>query len=298
MPEGDTIHKVSKVLREALVGVTPSHLELRPYLASQLPAGLPITSIEAVGKHCLITFGERICLRVHLGMYGSWNRVPLPWKRKGEVLIVIETEREAFVCLRAKDVELFALADRARHPVLSRLGPDLLGPEPDWELVLRRARQRSEADRPVADVLADQTVACGLGNVFRNELCFLGQPVEPGFFRPGRGFAPAFPVAKLSDEALLGVYQRGREALFANLGGWPRTLVVDARRTRLGPGSPRCWVYGRTGLPCFGCGNKILSRAQGDEARSTQWCAHCQPIDHLGTPPTRNRLKINTKTAR
>jgi endonuclease-8 len=290
VPEGDTVHKVAVVLREGLVGQTPRRVELRPYAADQLPVGLPVTSVEAVGKHCIITFGERVCLRVHLGMYGSWSRLKLPWQRRGEILVVIETANEAFVCHKAKDVELFVASDRPRHPVLSRLGPDLLGPEPDWSFVLARARR--SGDRPVADLLADQTVACGFGNVYRNELCFLGEPVAPEFYRPGRGFAPGFPAARLSDETLLGVYQRGREALFANLGGWVRTTVCDARRTPLTPGSPRTWVYGRTGLPCFGCGATILSRGQGEQARATQWCARCQPLDRLGELRSNGRLKI------
>jgi endonuclease-8 len=298
MPEGDTVHKVSTVLREALVGKTPVGLELRPYLASQLPVGLPITAIEAIGKHCLITFGDKVCLRIHLGMHGGWNRVPRPWQRKGEILAVIETETEAFICLRAKDVELFPVADRKRHPVLTRLGPDLLAPDIDWDVVLERARRLSVADRPIADVFGDQKVACGFGNVYRNELCFLGQPVSPKFFQPGRGFAPAFPISEIPDEVLLGVYQRGREALFANLGGWPRTLVVDARRTPLGPGSPRTWVYGRTRLPCWICGTPIRSLAQGDEARSTQWCPRCQPVGELGPERAEPRLKMRTRNRR
>ena len=56
----------------------------------------------------------------------------------------------------------------ALHPTLGRLGPDVLAPGFDPHVAARNALARAE-DRQVADVLLDQRVACGIGNIAKSE---------------------------------------------------------------------------------------------------------------------------------
>lgn len=236
----------------------------------------------AQGKHCLISFDNGKTLRVHLGMHGAWHRYPRPWKNRGEVHLRLETEREVFVCLQPKDVELLETRGLSKHPILLALGPDLLAEqEPDWELVLRRNRQHSPPDRLLGEVLLDQRIAAGLGNVYKSELCLLG-PMPNGQgnpFRPKAGIHPFSPVSACSDETLRDVFWRGRRLLQHNLGGWPRTTTYDASRP-LPASQSRVWLYGRDGRPCLRCNTTIESRHQGLAARATFWCPECQPSGH------------------
>lgn len=258
-------------------------------LFTQLPT---VERVEAVGKHCLIELDNGFTLRIHLGMHGRWLRTPLQQPIQGEVHLTLETESERFSLLSAKEVERFATRDRVRHPTLRALGPDLLGPEPDWECIVQRAIGTG-VERPLGEVLLDQRVAAGLGNVYRNELCFLG-PLEGDAWQPVRGTSPRTAIGQLSAEQLGGLFRRGRKLLLANLGGWPRTTTSDTSRLPADFRSVRSWVYGRRGLPCIRCGETILSRgadALGDE-RMLCWCPRCQPLGSWGEESRARRYRL------
>ena len=74
MPEGDTVHRVARVLAAELTGQTLSALALHDRGEVPELAGRTIESVEAVGKHLLVNFSGDWTLRVHLGMHGSWLR--------------------------------------------------------------------------------------------------------------------------------------------------------------------------------------------------------------------------------
>lgn len=268
MPEGDTVHKIARVLRPRLEGERLVALWLREQGAVAALAGARVREVAALGKHLLIVLepavgGHERVLHVHLGMHGRWLRVapdapPAPAER-----VRLVTEREAFACAKAAVVELLRRGELADHRVLARLGPDLLADELALDVVVARARRR---DPPtVADLLLDQRVACGLGNVYKSELLFL------------EGLAPRTPPRALPDARLAALYERGRALLRANLGGWPRTTTGAVRPgTPWPPGMPRLWVYDRHGRPCLRCGTPIEVDRHGSPARATWWCPSCQ----------------------
>src|SRR6185312_4114266 len=126
------------------------------------------------------------------------------------------------------------------------LGPDLLGAGFDSAAYLRRARA---IDRPVAELLLDQRVLAGIGNVVRAEALWR------------RGQDPFAPVAGLSDRRLLELAAVARRMLRAG---------VDTGRLRHD-------VYRATGRPCPRCRTPIESRMQGAEVpRRLYWCPGCQ----------------------
>jgi endonuclease-8 len=57
------------------------------------------------------------------------------------------------------------------------------------------------------------------------------------------------------------------------------TYSGNRRTTHSMNSTDRLWVYGRRGQECRRCGALILSRKQGEQARSTYWCPTCQPFD-------------------
>ncbi|MEW6280375.1 MAG: hypothetical protein AB1758_17225, partial [Candidatus Eremiobacterota bacterium] len=200
------------------------------------------------------------------------------WKgRRDDARVVLTTDRDVFVCFLPVEAELLPLRDLPLHRPL-QLGPDLLSPEPDLAEVARRAL--ADPSRPVAEVLLDQRVAAGLGNAYKSELCFLGPYPgdlrEGDFWRPNRGVQPWEAVGTLGFEGAASLFARGRDALRANLGGWPRTTTWDRRREPDRRG-PTHWVYARAGKPCLRCGQAIQSRLWGADARVTCWCPACQP---------------------
>jgi formamidopyrimidine-DNA glycosylase len=143
--------------------------------------------------------------------------------------------------------------DLSAHPVLARLGPDLLADDVDFARIVQRPR-RSDA-RTIADLLLDQRVACRIGNAYKSGLLFLGR------------VHPWTPPAALSDEQIEALFRTARALMLRNLGDWKRTTVAEVRPEQQWPRElPRVFVYGRSGEPCLRCRGPIASRKQGEAA--------------------------------
>jgi endonuclease-8 len=151
------------------------------------------------------------------------------------------------------------------HPVLSELGPDLLDPAFAVSDAVARARARPPATT-LGELLLDQRVASGIGNVYKSEALFLEK------------LDPWTTVGAVDDRALEALYGRARALMQANVGRWPRTTTANlARGEWLRPGRGRLHVYRRGGRPCPACGAPIAAASQGTPPRVTYFCRRCQP---------------------
>lgn len=265
MPEGDSIHSLARMLRPHLEGRAIDRARLRE--RGDLPRlrGVVVERIEAHGKHLLIALDNRWTVRVHLGLNGRLRHFPRSTGRQPPLSanLVLSTHERDFVWSRTKEVELFPTRHRSGHPALSKLGPDLTVPASvDWDRVLRRARS---ARGPLAEVLLDQKVAAGIGNVIKSETLFLCR------------VDPFVPVESLADSKIEKTYRTASELLAANVGPGPRRTIGHQTRPRKSlPTEPLQWVYGRAGEPCRKCSHEIAARRHGIDARVTYWCPNCQ----------------------
>jgi endonuclease-8 len=189
-------------------------------------------------------------------MHGSWHvyRPGERWRRSpGAARAMLETDGGVAVCFAAPVVELLDERDLARHPQLSRLGPDLCDPEPDLDEASARLASLDPATE-IGVALLDQRVASGIGNVYKSEVLFACR-VDP--------FAA---VGSLDASTRRGLFSTAADLLSRNLSGGPRRTVPEGLA-----------VYDRIGRPCRRCGTGIVSRRQGEDARTTWWCPTCQP---------------------
>lgn len=265
VPEGDTIHAVARALSPELVGQRVVLLEVDKAAVGWACDAIA-TGCEAVGKHLIVRLaardGERF-VRVHLGMKGSWHRYRAgeSWARPAAARrLVIATGRWLFVCFDAKEVEL----GHGRPWRVARLGPDLLaGPSEAVDLELIVARARGRGGRALGELLLDQGIASGIGNVYKCETLFLA------------GLDPWRASDTIADDVLAEVYRLALALMRDNLarGGWRTTT---GRAAGLVHGEARHWVYRRAGRPCRRCGTMVASRLQGEHARMTYWCGTCQ----------------------
>jgi endonuclease VIII len=231
-----------------VTALAPGHQS--PYGLAQALDGRVLESVEARGKHLLAAFDSGRILHSHLRMTGAWHlyREGQAWTR---------SPRSAWLALSANGLvavqfggPVLEVLDRARialHPALGRLGPDLLDDDPQIEVAVQRARARARDRRPIGEVLLDQSVAAGIGNVVRCEALH-AMRVDPWA-----------PIGGLSDETLTGLFEQSRRLLQAGV--------------RSGGSLPRA-IYGRRICPRCGAGTR--RRAQGDEARTLHWCPACQ----------------------
>jgi len=245
VPEGDVLFRTAAVLQRWLGGreVTAATTVV-PGLAVAGLVGRRVASVEAWGKHLLIRFdevGQRpgpedatepspqgrdrtsvadgIVLHTHLRMSGSWH--------------------------------VYLVGDPWRRP--SRQGPDVLDDPVDLDSIRVRARARPP-ETALGELLLDQRVLAGIGNIYRCEALFL------------RWLNPWTPLSGIDDADLDALVTAASDLMRANLGPMQG-----------GPSHERRWVYRRSGRPCRRCGTLVRSRRQGEQARTAYWCPTCQP---------------------
>jgi endonuclease-8 len=282
MPEGDTLHRIAARIGPALAGRTVSRLALADRGDVEEARGWRIDDVRALGKHLLIGFDSGWTLRTHLGMDGrvfvvaAGRRDPrsptfLLRVAPGPATLDGPPRREgAVACARAYRAELIRTADLRRHARLARLGPDLLADPPDLDGVVARALAPAFGAREIADVLLDQRIGSGIGNVYKSEVLFMER------------IHPRTPMSALAPDDVRRVYARAAELLRRNLRTRRRTTVPTRRRPH--PNSPRLWVYERGGEACLECGTPIVRFTQGDMARGTWMCPRCQPGPTVSRP--------------
>ena len=267
MPEGDTVFFLAERMRPQLVGRTLRDVWLREVSGAPAVEGAEVTAVRSVGKHLLIDLrkadGPNRILRSHLGMNGSWRTLRRPAPRNPACRLAFRVEGgPEFRCEKAAQVEVFLARDEARHPALSRLGPDLLG-EHDLDEVVARARDRNPED--LAALLLDQGTAAGLGNVYKSEVLFRA------------GLHPRLSVSAVDDDTLRRLFEDGAQLLAANCRRSRRVTTLGPRGAQARVRGIDHFVYGRGGRPCVLCGTRVQGMRQGPLIRPTWWCPRCQP---------------------
>lgn len=243
MPEGDTLWRTAAALNERISGCVVESVE--PDTFKRL-VGQTVTAVEPVGKHLFIRFDSGLSLHSHLRMQGSWHvyRPGDPWRRAShEVRVVLQFGEWIAVLFGAPIYELVADEQRTAH-----LGPDILDPDIHMEDVVTRAK--AIPGRTIGEVLLDQRVCAGIGNIYKCESLFAHR------------LNPWTAVANLDDDALRKLYQTARRMMRESAYG-----IGHSRRRQ---------VHGRAGRPCYRCAHLIQARPQGEQARLTYWCSHCQ----------------------
>jgi endonuclease-8 len=276
MPEGDTIFRAAQALHKALASRVVTRFEsVYPALtrvADDHPiVGRTIESVTARGKHLLIAFSGDLILRTHMRMNGSWHlyRPDAQWRRPArDVRVLVGTDYAVAVGFNVPVAELLTRRELDRHKQVSALGPDLLAghQEDRFDSVEVVRRMREHARDAIADVLLNQRVVAGIGNVFKSEILFVA------------GIHPFTPVSQLDDAELQRIIAVALEQLRSNVLERSRTLApsIGRRTTRRLDPSAKLWVYSRGGKACRTCGTAILSRKTGVDARVTYWCPKCQ----------------------
>ena len=256
MPEGDTIHRTAARLRPALIGRRLEKFEAPRLVGLRPKIGSVIEAVEATGKHLEITFDDGLVLHTHMRMSGSWHlyRLGENWrKRLQSARVVIQVEGWLAVCFNAPLVEVFRVEDRRRHPGLGSLGPDLCRADADLRSCVERMARFCDGHEEIGDVLLDQRLCCGVGNVYKSEVLWACR------------LDPRTQLRALAPRACLVLVETAADLLQANLGGGERATVTGGLA-----------AYGRAGKPCLRCHSPIEVMRQGTNARVTYWCPGCQ----------------------
>jgi DNA-formamidopyrimidine glycosylase len=269
MPEGHTLLRLARELTAAFGGrpVRVSSPQGRFAADASLVDGSVCVGAESAGKHLFIELAGERFIHVHLGLIGKFDVVAGPAPAPvGQVRLRLQNDTTYADLRGATQCDL--IGPERRDQILAQLGEDPLRPDADPARVWARI---ARSNRSIGDLLMDQSVLAGVGNVYRAEILFRHR-IHP--LRPGR------------------TLRRGQfEALWADLVELMeygvRTGRIDTVRPEHTPeamGRPpreddhggEVYVYRRHGQECLVCGSRV--RTDVLAGRNLFWCARCQPV--------------------
>lgn len=286
MPEGHTLYALARDLDTAYAGTRPSVTSPQGRFAAgaALLTGRTFLHATSWGKHLFVEFEGDAWLHMHLGLIGTFTIDDRPYA--GEVPVVGQVRLRLATPEHVADLRgpnlCAVITPEQVEAVTSRLGPDPLrlgpgplrpgldslrpdpGPEIGW-------RKISRSSRSIAELLLDQSVLAGVGNVYRCEVLFR-QRVAPD--REGRQIRRTTWDAiwlDLVDLLPLGVVT-GRIVTVAEQVEQVRADLARGVVTRLPERTS--YVYKRTGEPCRVCGSRVRTKVVA--GRTLYWCGRCQ----------------------
>ncbi|HEY8088740.1 MAG TPA: DNA-formamidopyrimidine glycosylase family protein [Polyangiaceae bacterium] len=255
MPELPDVEIARRDLHRWLVGanVTAAHCTdprlTRPGSPRAFARALLGRTVDAVarkGKWLRLILDDGSRVFSHLGMTGSWVHAavdaPAPSSERARIDVV---RRGRAASVRYVDARRFGRLVVARRDIAdwTALGPDPLADGID---VRQLAQAFAKSRRAVKEILMDQRVLAGIGNILATE---------------------ALWIARL-DPRSAGVTLLPADA---------RAIATGLRRAiarELADRDESFFVYGHAGEPCARCGTRLASVVLG--GRGSVYCGGCQ----------------------
>ncbi|GAA4871198.1 Fpg/Nei family DNA glycosylase [Serinicoccus chungangensis] len=275
MPEGHTLHRLARSLDDAFGGGVPEVSSPQGRFAEGAAEldGAELERAWAHGKLLFVDFAGGRTLYVHLGLIGKWFVAPVeppgvepPAVGQVRLRLLSQTRVADLRGPMACEVVDEAEVDR----LVARQGPDPLQPVSDLNDPDAAYRRIVHSGKTVAELLMDQTVLAGVGNIYRCEVLWRHR-LHP--LRPGRSLKRASWQLVWDDLVRLMPYGV-RTGTIITLDD-----VLEDTAAALGrgeePAVPREFaVYQRTGLPCLRCGSVVRHKVVA--GRNLFWCGNCQ----------------------
>lgn len=271
MPEGHTLLRLANDLDAAFAGtpVRVSSPQGRFAADAALLDGARLIGAEAHGKHLFVEFpGERY-VHVHLGLIGKFDLYAgaPPAVTVGQVRLRLQNETTYADLRGATQCDLIGAEKRAS--IISQLGADPLKPDDvAWERMWSRI---SWSHRSIGDLLMDQAIVAGVGNVYRAEILYRHR-IHP--LRPGKTLRRSQYAALWAD--LTGLMQYGVETGRIDTVRPEHTPEAMGRPPRKDDHGGEVYVYRRAGQDCLVCGARV--RTEVLVGRNLFWCPRCQPV--------------------
>jgi endonuclease-8 len=266
MPEGHVIHRAARLQGRRFRGerVSATSPQGRFDVGAEQLDGQTVDTIDALGKHLFYRFDSGDVLHVHLGLFGKFRLSKLPAPEPSpNARRVLESKTDHLHLAGPTVCEL--IEPSAEERLVAKLGPDpILRPADGAARMVAKLSRRSI---PIAAALLDQSVVCGIGNVYRSELLFqIG--LHP--LTPAKEVDPSL-VEMLWDRTVVELVEGEKRGSIVTVD--PADVGADNKKNL--EGDDRLYAYHRDGEPCHRCGD-IIVRADVD-SRSAWWCPTCQP---------------------
>lgn len=275
MPEGHTLHRLAGSLEGAYGGTVPEVSSPQGRFATEAAQleGSVLDRSWAHGKLLFLDFAEGRSIYVHLGLIGKWFVLPVePAGVEPAVTGVVrlrllsETHvadlRGPMACQLVDEAQVDAL--------VARQGPDPLQPVVESNDPDAAYRKITRSGKTIAELLMDQTVLAGVGNIYRCEVLWRHR-LHP--LKPGRSLKRSSWQLIWDDLVHLMPWGVRTGSIITLDDVLEDTAAAWARGER--PEVPREFaVYQRNGMPCLRCGSNVRHKVVA--GRNLFWCGGCQ----------------------
>jgi endonuclease VIII len=224
--------------------------------------GKRLTQIFAWGKHLILQF-EMFALRVHFLLWGTFaatvNGVSVTgdYRRAGRPRLVLEFANGEITMWSASLRILDSTDAREEYDFTA----DILSESWNRRSALRKVRTHGREE--IADVLLDQSIFAGVGNIIKNEVLFRTRT------------SPFTKVNRLSPTQLRRIADEARVFSFRFL----ELRREFALRKHLE-------IYGRS--TCPSCKGKVSRKVHGERGRRSFFCPVCQHTGPRRSNPSRS----------
>lgn len=274
MPEGHTLHRLAGDLQAAYAGGSPSVTSPQGRFSqgAALLDGREVERGSAWGKLLFLHFaGERI-LYVHLGLIGTFVLTPVAGLADPPVTGVVRLRLldERTVADLRGPMACQVLTPGEAEALVARQGPDPLRPESDPD---RAWAAIHGSRRTIAELLMDQKVLAGVGNIYRCEVLWRHQ-IKPS--TPGQRIKRSTWQSIWDDLSALmpwGV-RTGRIITRDEVLKDVADAAAAGQNLRALDVARDFSVYQRTGEPCLRCGARVRHGVVA--GRNIFWCGNCQ----------------------
>ena len=258
MPELPEVEGAARYLHAQIAGRTLRSVEwLHPAImrgsASRVSTlvGRTVERVVRVAKWQELHFSDGAVIVVHFRMTGDWTVTARPSAPAyARVHFAFSGGRHVWL-VDPRVLARVTVRESGEALETTRVGPDALDPALDAVALRSRLSARRA---PIKQVLLDQSVIAGIGNIYAGEALWKAR------------IHPATPARQLS----LGRVDRLLDGV-----RWTMGLAFEQMgRRQYGTATDRFSVYDREGNPCHRCGSAISRIVQGQ--RSTYLCRRCQ----------------------
>lgn len=272
MPEGPEIRRAADRIAEVLEG---QQVEQASFSLPKLRhhgktfSGEKVNRLETRGKALLTHFEHGWSIYSHNQLYGVWRvvaRGKLP-KTNRSLRLALHTQDHSALLYSASDISVWRREEIETHPFLQRIGPDILSPDLTWQAIAARLDEPRFRKRSLAALYLDQDFIAGIGNYLRAEILYharLHPDRRPQELSKGERGRLARSTLEIS-------WRSYRTAGITN----PPKLAAALKRQGLAWEQTRFSVFGREGLPCYGCDDEI--KRWDSQSRRLYGCLSCQP---------------------
>lgn len=269
MPELPEVETIVRVLEKSLMGNRIKALDFRYKDLLELDSEYPLevllnkrfVGFDRRGKYLCFEFEDDFVWIVHLRMEGKFYLYDRAHRPTMHTHLVIETDQQWVHYLDMRKFSRMAITkNKDAYFIKKKLGPEPFGVDPAY-LYDKIHKSR----RAIKNILLDQSVVVGIGNIYADEILFETQ-IHP--------LTLGVKITKKEVAALVIAIDRVLKSAILQGGTTIRSYTSSLNVT--GRFQVRLNAYGQAGNPCTRCNATLERIVLG--GRSTVFCPVCQKV--------------------